>query len=295
MTATAQLGSRTVHRLGFGTMRLTADPDRATALAVLRRAVELGVDHLDTAAFYVSPGGTLGVGSGEKRWAAELIRAALHPYAEHLVIATKVVAVDGSDPALLRARVHDNLRLLGVERLDVVNLRLRDRDAAASLGEHFAALAGLRDEGLIGELGISNVHRHHLDEALTIAPVVCVQNAYGLELRRPGDAALLAECGRRGIAFVPFFSVAGTGRERGAGREQGTGGERGAGTDAAAAGVAQVAAAHGITAQQVRLAWTLHQGDHVLAIPGTGSIAHLEQNVAAGSVRLSPADLALLG
>ena len=151
----------------------------------------------------------------------------------------------------------------------------------------------MREEGLIAGVGVSNVTLEQLETAIRLAGVVCVQNPYSLLDRTHED--VLQRCRTEGIAFVPFFSVAGTGRERGAGREQGTGGEHGAGTDAAADGVAQVAAAHGITAQQVRLAWTLHQGDHVLAIPGTGSIAHLEQNVAAGSVRLSPADLALLG
>lgn len=278
---TAPLGDRTVHRLGFGSMRLTADPDRALALRVLRRAVDLGVDHIDTAAFYVSPGGTLGVGSGEKRYATELIRAALSPYPSNLVIATKVGAAAGQRPATaaeLRARVEDNLRRLGVDTLDVVNLRLKSRDTA-SLGEQFAVLAQLRQEGLIRQLGISNVRVHHLDEAQAIAPVVCVQNEYGIDLRDPATTALLHECARRGIAFVPYFSVAGTGRERGA---------TGATDDA----VRDIAAAHGVTGHQVRLAWTLHQGPHVLAIPGTGSVEHLEQNVAAAALRLSPAELA---
>ena len=278
---TARLGDRTVRRLGFGSMRLTANPDRDLAVRVLRRAVDLGVDHIDTAAFYVSPGGTLGVGTGEKRYAAELIRAALSPYPRDLVIATKVVAAAGDRPATaaeLRARVEHNLRLLGVDTLDVVNLRLKRRDTA-SLGEQFAALAQLREEGLIRQLGISNVRPHHLDEAQAIAPVACVQNEYGVDLRDPATTTLLHECERRGIAFVPYFSVAGTGREAGAAQQ----------THQA---VSALAAAHGVTGHQVRLAWTLRQGPHVLAIPGTGSVEHLEQNLAAGSLRLSAAELA---
>ena len=278
---TAHLGDRVVHRLGFGSMRLTANPDRDLAVRVLRRAVELGVDHIDTAAFYVSPGGTLGVGTGEKRYATELIRAALSPYPRDLVIATKVGAAAGERPATaaeLRTRVEDNLRRLGVEALDVVNLRLKHRDTA-SLGEQFAVLAQLRQEGLIRHLGISNVRPHHLGEALDIAPVACVQNEYGVDLREAETTTLLHDCARRGIAFVPYFSLAGTGRERGAT----------AGTDTA---IRALATAHGVTEQQVRLAWTLHQGPHVLAIPGTGSVEHLEQNVAAAALRLSPAELA---
>ncbi|WP_067499861.1 aldo/keto reductase [Actinoplanes sp. TFC3] len=261
-SGTAALAGRSVRRMGFGTMRLTANPDRDLAIRVLHRAVELGVNHLDTAAFYVSPGGTLGVGSGPKRYAAELIRAALSPYPDDLVIATKVVS---SSP--LRERVETNLRLLGVDALDVVNLRLYDR-AAASLEVQFEELAGLQREGLIRHLGISNVHRHHLDQAQAIAPVVCVQNAYGVDLRLPSDTELLHECERRGIAFVPFFSVAGTGREKGY---------------TAGAGIT---IPEGVSEQQFRIAWTLHQGPHVLAIPGTGSLAHLEENIAAGALRL---------
>ncbi|AGL17467.1 aldo/keto reductase [Actinoplanes sp. N902-109] len=259
--------------MGFGTMRITANPDRQLAIRVLRRAAELGVDHFDTASFYVSPGGTLGVGSGPRRWAAELLRAALHPYPDGCVIASKVIST-----APLRERVESTLRLLGVDTLDVVNLRLRDRDAEVSLEQPFSELAALRERGLIRHLGISNVHRHHLQQAQAIAPVVGVQNAYGLELRHPGDTELLAECGRRGIAFVPFFSVAGRGHERGA-------------VPLAAGPVAQ---RHGVSEHQVRLAWTLHQGAHVLAIPGTGSVAHLEQNMAAARLRLTAADLAQL-
>jgi len=271
--------------MGFGSMRLTVDPDGDTAVRVLRHAVELGVDHIDTAAFYFSPGGILGVGDAPVRYATELIRCALHPYAGKVLIGTKVgpgVLPDGRwgearTAAELRYQVEENLRRLGVDCLDLVNLRVfRGTD---SIGERFAALAKMRDEGLIRHLGLSAVRLGQVDEASAIAPVTCVQNSFALDLRRSAD--LLRVCGERGIAFVPFFAIAG------AGREAGPSGER---DDA----VARVAARHGITPHQVRLAWTLHQGPHVLAIPGTGREKHLRANIAAGAVRLSDDDVAEL-
>ncbi|MEU1606145.1 aldo/keto reductase [Micromonospora matsumotoense] len=282
------LGDRPVHRMGFGSMRITAHPDRDRALRLLRRAVELGVDHIDTAAFYVSPGGTLKVGTGPARYATELIRAALAPYPEHLVIATKVGfrtdpatgTQEEAGPAQLRAQVEDNLRRLGRDHLDLVNLRIVKRPTPDSVAERFGALAELRDAGLIRHLGLSNVRLDHLDEAQTIAPVVCVQNNYALDNRGDQDA-LIRECGARGIAYVPFFSLTGGNRE---------GGAR---TDHSAA-VRAVARAHAATSAQVRLAWTLHQGPHVLAIPGTGDPAHLAENVAAAALRLTPDELAAL-
>ncbi|MER7334315.1 MULTISPECIES: aldo/keto reductase [unclassified Micromonospora] len=282
------LGDRTVHRMGFGSMRLTVDPDRARAVRVLRRAVELGVNHIDTAAFYVSPGGPLGVGTGPRRYATELIREALAPYPDDLVITTKVgPSFDAATrhreltPAELRREVEENLRRLGRDHLDVVNLRIVRREGQDSVAERFAALAELRDAGLIRHLGLSNVRVDHLDEAQAVAPVVCVQNAYALDANRWADD-LLRVCGERGVAFVPFFAIAGAGRETGAADEH---------DDA----VRAVARAHGVTPHQVRLAWTLHQGQHVLAIPGTGDPEHLAQNVAAGAIRLSADDLARLG
>ncbi|MEH0982623.1 aldo/keto reductase [Micromonospora sp. CPCC 205556] len=283
------LGDRTVRRMGFGTMRITADPDADRAIRVLRRAVELGVDHLDTAAFYVSPDGTLNVGSGPARYAPELIRAALAPYPDDLFIATKVgFAYDPAtglreetSPAGLRAQVEENLRRLGRDHLDLVNLRIVKRPGRDSVAESFAALAALRDAGLIRHLGLSNVRLDHLDEAQAIAPVVCVQNSYALDNRGDQDA-LLRECGARGIAYVPFFALAGARREAGAAAEH-------------PAAVHAVARAHGATPHQVRLAWTLHQGPHVLAIPGTGDPEHVAQNVAAGALRLTAGELAALG
>ena len=283
------LGDRTVHRMGFGSMRITAHPDRDRAVALLRRAVELGVNHIDTAAFYVSPGGTLRVGTGPARFATELIRAAFAPYPDDLVIATKVGF--GYDPetgfhqaftpAQLRAQVEENLRRLGRDQLDLVNLRLGRGPDPVGVAERFGALAELRAAGLIRHLGLSNVSPEQLDEVADIAPVVCVQNAYGVDAYREQDEFVRA-CGERGIAYVPFFALAGTGREAGASAEQGE-------------AVEAVARAHGVTPHQVRLAWTLHQGPHVLAIPGTGDPAHLAANIAAGALQLTPEDLAHLG
>jgi pyridoxine 4-dehydrogenase len=276
------LGDRTVRRLGFGAMRLTgsqpfgrgAASDRERSIAVLRRAIDLGVNHIDTAAFYFSA----------LRSANELIAAALAPYPQDLVIVTKVGP--GRDPwgewytarpDQLRGQVEENLRQLGRDHLDVVNFR---RMRQESIAEHVGALASLRDAGLVRHVGISNVSVAHLEEALAIAPVVCVQNRYGLG--DEGHAPVLRACAERSIAFVPYFAIAGEGRESG-----------GSGTGSPA--LLEVARRHEATPAQVRLAWTLHQGPNVLAIPGTSDPAHLAQNVAAAAIRLSGEDLALLG
>ncbi|MFF3768663.1 aldo/keto reductase [Streptomyces sp. NPDC002232] len=285
-SGTWKLGDLTVRRVGLGAMRLpqhgeafAADAvprDRGRAIGVLRRAVELGVNHIDTAAFYFSP----------LRSANELINQALAPYPDDLVIVTKVGP--GRDPAgqwlphagpgQLRGQVEENLRQLGRDHLDVVNLRIVGTD---SIAERFGALADLREAGLIRHLGLSNVHPHHLDEAQAIAPVVCVQNMYGVGAS-PEQRAFLDVCGAQGIAFVPFYSIAGTGRTAGA-------------TTDHSPEVRALARAHGVSTAQIRLAWTLHQGPHVLAIPGTGDLDHLTQNVATGSLRLAEDELAALG
>ncbi|MBD0693028.1 aldo/keto reductase [Streptomyces sp. CBMA123] len=285
-SGTWQLGDRAVHRIGFGTMRLpqtgpalvpdAVPRDRDQALRVLRRAVELGVNHIDTAAFYFSP----------LRSANELVNRALAPYADDLVIATKVGPARDADgrwadhartPEGLRAQVEENLRQLGCDHLDLVNLRILGTD---SIAERFGALAELRQAGLIRRLGLSNIHPHQLAEAQTIAPVSCVQNPYGIGAPAAQDE-LLRLCGEQGIAFVPFYAIAGAGRERGAG-------------GAEPAEVRTVAEARGVSTAQVRLAWTLHRGPHVLTIPGTGDVAHLEDNIAAGALRLTAEELALL-
>ena len=278
------LGDLTVNRLGFGAMRLTGPApfdggppsDRTESIGVLRRAVALGVNHIDTAAFYFSA----------LRSANELINSALAPYPDGLVIVTKVGPgrdaagrwMDAARPDQLRGQVEENLRQLGRDHLDVVNLRVQSRD---SLAERFGTLAGLRKAGLIRQLGVSGVTLAQLDEAQAIAPVVCVQNRFSLDSRPTDDDDVLRACAERGIAFVPFFAIAG-GQHQAAERRV---------TDDAVRDVAQL---HGATPAQVRLAWTLHQGPHVLAIPGTGRLDHLVQNIAAGALRLSPADLSRL-
>ncbi|MER5436436.1 aldo/keto reductase [Streptomyces sp. NPDC002588] len=284
-TGTWRLGDLTVNRVGFGAMRLTGTApfdlgvprDRERSIGVLRRAVELGVNHIDTAAFYFS----------STRSANELINRALAPYPEDLVIATKVWpgrdpsgAWGWATPAQLRGQVEENLRQLGRDHLDVVNLRVPPSRRNGSIAEHFGALAELRDAGLIRHLGVSNVTSGQLGEALAIAPVVCVQNPYGIGALSE-DQALLRLCGELGLAFVPFFAIAGSGREAGP-----------AAGDSEA--VCAVAHAHGVSVAQVRLAWTLRQGPHVLAIPGTGDPDHLAQNMAAGTLRLSDEEVARL-
>ncbi|MFI6945493.1 aldo/keto reductase [Streptomyces sp. NPDC050422] len=282
---TWQLGDLTVNRVGFGAMRLTGTTpfgdgmprDRERSIGVLRRAVELGVNHIDTAAFYFSA----------TRSANELINRALAPYPKDLVITTKVWpgrdpsgAWWWAEPAQLRGQVEENLRQLGRDHLDVVNLRVPPSSRTGSIGEHFGVLAELREAGLIRHLGISNATSDQLTEALSIAPVVCVQNPYGIGASSE-DRALLRRCGELGIAFVPFFAIAGPGREAGPA----------AGDNEA---VYAVARAHGVTIAQVRLAWTLQQGPHVLAIPGTGDPDHLAENVAAGALRLSEEEMGRL-
>ncbi|MEV4094303.1 aldo/keto reductase [Streptosporangium saharense] len=284
-SGTWKLGDLTVNRVGFGAMRLpqhgeafapdAVPRDRDQAIGVLRRAAELGVNHIDTAGFYFSP----------LRSANELINQALAPYPDDLVITTKVGP--GRDPSgqwlphatpeQLRGQVEENLRQLGRDHLDVVNLRIVGTD---SIAERFGALAELREAGLIRHLGLSNVRPHHLAEAQAIAPVVCVQNMYGIGASSE-QKEFLDLCGEQRIAFVPFYAIAGAGRTAGA-------------TTADSPEVNTIARAHGVSAAQIRLAWTLHQGSHVLAIPGTGDLDHLVQNVAVGSLRLSEEELLAL-
>ncbi|WP_405425046.1 oxidoreductase [Streptomyces erythrochromogenes] len=283
---TWKLGDLEVNRLGFGTMRLTgngmggnsdgAPIDREVAVGILRSAVDHGVNHIDTASFYFSP----------LRSANELINRALAPYPDDLVIVTKVGPgrdpsgewLGMAEPGQLRGQVEENLRQLGRDHLDVVNLRL---NGVVSLAEHFGALAELRQAGLIRHLGLSCVTPAQLAEAQAIAPVVCVQNPYGLDQRTADSNGLLDSCRRQDIAFVPFFAISGQRREAPA-------------DDTHDDALLAVARAHGAAPAQIRLAWTLHRGPHVLAIPGTSDPAHLEQNIAAGALRLSPEDMALL-
>ncbi|MFF7357004.1 aldo/keto reductase [Streptomyces filipinensis] len=285
---TWKLGDLEVNRIGYGAMRLTGNGmmgnsdgtpiDRDVAVGLLHSAFEQGVNHIDTAAFYFSP----------LRSANELINRALSSWNGEVVVVTKVGP--GRDPSgewlpmarpdQLRGQVEENLRQLGRDHLDVVNLR-RNGPGTASLTEYFGAFAELREAGLIRHLGLSNVRPEHVAEALTIAPVVCVQNSYGLDWRRADESGLVDLCRERGIAFVPFFAVSGLRREAAAVQEHD-------------ARVHSVARAHEATPAQVRLAWTLHRGPHVLAIPGTTNPAHLAENIAAGTLRLTEEELAVL-
>jgi aryl-alcohol dehydrogenase-like predicted oxidoreductase len=278
------LGDRTVNRLGFGAMRLTGtggmgqgdDRDPEQSAAVVRRAVELGVNHLDTAGFYFSPTGR----------ANEIIRAALAPYPHGLTIATKVgpgrdlttgAWGDWATPAQLRTHVEHNLETLGLDRLHVVNYRSNGRDDVPAA---VAALTALRDEGLLEHIGLSNVGVDALAASTKVGEISCVQNRHAPGYERADSDDVLAACLERGIAFVPFFTIAGQAREDAA-RER---------YDA----VQSVADAHDATPAQVRIAWTLALGPHVLAIPGTGELSHLEQNVAAASLRLTDKERHLL-
>lgn len=272
-------GDLTIDRLGFGAMRLprgsmdgpARDPD--TGRAVLRRAVELGVDHIDTADFYRSVDGTVRANT--------LIREALHPYPSGLVVATKVGPLPGPDGfpvqgtvADLRPAVEANLTALGLDRLDLVYLRIGRTGVphGESLAERFEALAALRAEGLIRHLGISNVDTAHLAEARAIAPVTAVQNNFHITNR--DEMAVLDACAADGIAFVPFFPIGG------------------GFTDIADDRVVKVAERHGATTAQVALAWLLALSPVALAIPGTGTLDHLAENMASRAITLTPDDLA---
>ena len=279
------LAGRSVARIGYGAMQLPGPGvlgpprDRAMALAVLRRAVELGVNHIDTAQFYGPD------------VANELIHAALHPYPEDLVLVTKVGAerdrrggwISAQRPHQLRVGVEANLRSLEMERIDVVNLRLlgAERDhgdrAPVDLDSQLAEMIALRAEGKIGGIGISNANIGQLRQALP-AGIACVQNSYNL-LDRAGEP-LLDLCREHDVAWVPYFPLG-----------------------SAFAGVARVtqhtavlaaAAAQGATPAQVGLAWLLAHDPHILLIPGTSSLEHLNENVAAADVRLDAATMAAL-
>ncbi|SDD24929.1 oxidoreductase [Auraticoccus monumenti] len=276
--STFTLGSTSVHRIGYGTMQLPGPHvmgpprDHDEAVRVLRRAVELGVDHIDTAQFYGPD------------VANELIAEALHPYPDGLALVTKVGArrdeagawVPDPEPASLRTQVEQNLRTLGTDRLTAVNLRLMEQPRPA-LEDQLAELVSLRDEGLIGGIGLSNADSDEVRSALG-AGLVCVQNAYSLVDRSSED--VLDLCTAEGIAFVPFFplgsAIPGMPKV----------------TDLP--DVRSVAERLGATPAQVGLAWLLARAENVLLIPGTSSVAHLEENVAAGGLTLSDEDLATL-
>ncbi len=283
ITSTLPLGDKVVNRIGFGLKRIAGSTGSKQpteqAIALLRRVVELGVNHLDTAAFYPSVSEVRGSTSFTSlHWANVALREALAPYPDDLLIATKVGPTEAgmAGPDELRGLVEKDLRDLGSEALDLVYLR---QMGLASVAEHFGVLADLRSEGKIRHLGLSNIRVPHLAEAQQIAPVVAVSNRYSVDFGRVNDE-LLSLCGEQGIAFVPFFSLAGADRE--------------VGGVAASDPVETVARQRGLTAAQVRIAWTLHQGPHVLSIPGTSNADHLAENLAAGGIQLTAEELALL-
>jgi aryl-alcohol dehydrogenase-like predicted oxidoreductase len=277
----AELAGHDVARIGFGVMQLEFRPvERDTALDLLRHATSAGINHIDTAAFY---GGC-----------NELIQAALAPYPASLVLATKVGADRDADgklvpaqrPEQLRAQVEANLSSLGTDQLGVVNLRRLDAppgliaegDQRVDLDSQLAELAALRDAGKIGGIGLSNVSADQIGQAVP-AGIACVQNSYSL-LDRSAEPALDA-CRRHGIAWVPFFPLGSAG-----------GGDRPKATDNPT--VRAIAADLTATPAQVALAWLLARYDKTLLIPGTTSQAHLDENIAAGSLRLAPAEIAAL-
>ncbi|TEO19045.1 oxidoreductase [Pseudomonas aeruginosa] len=269
---TWKLGDRTVKRIGYGAMQLTGPQmsgppkDHAAALAVLRAAVEAGVDHIDTADFY-GPHVT-----------NELIREALAPYPSDLTVATKVGVLRRSDgsfdtsqqPETLVGEVHDNLRTLGVDILDVVNLRIiignGFKPEEGSIEARFTALAELQQQGLIRHLGLSNATAAQVEEAQRIAPVVCVQNQYNLVHR--ADDALIDVLAEQGIAYVPFFPLGGFSRIQ---------------SDK----LTDEAARIGATPMQLALAWLLMRAPNILLIPGTSSVAHLRENLSVDELSLS--------
>jgi len=272
------LGGRTVNRMGYGAMQLAGPGvfgpprDRDAALAVLREAVASGVNHIDTSDFY-GPHVT-----------NQLIKEALHPYPEDLVIVTKLGAVRGADaswnpaqsPAELTQGVHDNLRNLGLDALEVVNLRVMGAvhtPSEGSIEERFTALAELQRQGLIRHLGLSNVTAAQVEEARAIAPVVCVQNLYNVVHR--DDDALIDALAARGVAYVPFFPLGGF-------------------TPLQSATLSDVAGRLGATPMQTALAWLLRRAPNVLLIPGTSSVGHLRENLAAAEIVLSDEVLAEL-
>jgi len=267
---TFNLGTRTVNRLGYGAMQLAGPgvfgppKDRAGALAVLREAVSAGVNHIDTSDFY-GPHVT-----------NQLIREALHPYRQDLVIVTKIGAKRGADGSWnaafsaeeLTGAVHDNLRNLGLDVLDVVNLRLMfdiHSPAEGSIEAPLATLAKLQRQGLIRHIGLSNVTAKQIEEGRAIANIVSVQNQYNLVHR--GDEGLIRALAAAGIAYVPFFPLGGF-------------------TPLQSTALSAVAKELDATPMQVALAWLLQHSPNILLIPGTSSVAHLRENLAAASLQL---------
>ena len=275
---TFPLAGRTVNRMGYGAMQLAGPgvfgppKDREAAIAVLRAAVESGVDHIDTSDFY-GPHVT-----------NQIIREALHPYSETLTIVTKLGAVRGPDGAWLPAQepddlrrgLEDNLRNLGLDAMEIVNLRIMGdihKPSEGSIARQVEALADLQRQGLIHHIGLSNVTSAQIAEARKIVPIVCVQNQFNLVSR--DDDALVDELAEKNIAYVPFFPLGGF-------------------TPIQSSGLSKIAETLKATPMQVALAWLLHRSPNILLIPGTSSVAHLRENLAAEQLSLSPSVLAEL-
>jgi aryl-alcohol dehydrogenase-like predicted oxidoreductase len=273
------LGDKPVNRIGFGAMQLAgpgvfgppSDPEAARA--VLRRAVELGVDHIDTSQFY------------GPNVVNELIREALYPYPENLRLVTKVGGsrddsggwLPAQSPAELRAGVEENLQTLRLERIDLVNLRLFDEeDSEGRLPEQLGALEDLRREGKLDLIGISNAAADTVRRALELVDIACVQNIYSVVNRAQEDE--LALCEQHDLAFVPFFPLG----------SAFAGGPKQLAADPA---IAEVAERHGATPSQIALAWLLAHSERILLIPGTSSVGHLEENLAAGGIDLDERDM----
>ena len=273
-----RLGNMVVSRSGYGAMQLSGDGvfgqagDRDEAIAVLRTAIETGVDHIDTAQYY-GPGVV-----------TELIRPALDPYPEGLALVSKFAArrdetgavLPYDEPHELRHGIEDNLRTLGVEQLAAVNLRVMDN--ATPDGRFFdqlGAMVAAQDDGLIAGIGLSNISHEHLVDALEVTEIVCVQNSFSLAERK--SLPLLRECDERGIAFVPFSTL---------------GWPRSQHNDILTNSVVtSIARHHGATTAQVVLAWLLALAPNVLLIPGTSSRAHLRENLAASALSLEPDEI----
>jgi aryl-alcohol dehydrogenase-like predicted oxidoreductase len=275
---TFRLGTRSVKRMGYGAMQLAGKgvfgppKDRAGAIAVLRAAVESGVDHLDTSDFY-GPHIT-----------NQIIREALHPYRDDLTIVTKIGARRGDDGAWIPAfskqeltqAVHDNLRHLGLDVLEVVNLRSMHGihgPAEGSLEAPLTVLAELQRQGLVRHIGLSNVTATQVADGRRICTIACVQNLYNVAHRE--DDALIDELARHGTPYVPFFPLGGF-------------------TPLQSTALSDVAKAVGATPMQVALAWLLQRAPNILLIPGTSSLAHLRENLAAGGLALSRESVAVL-
>jgi aryl-alcohol dehydrogenase-like predicted oxidoreductase len=272
---TFPLGDRVVKRLGYGAMQLAGPgvfgppKDRGAAIAVLREAVASGVNHIDTSDYY-GPYVT-----------NQLIREALHPYADDLVIVTKIGARRGDDaswnPAMtpddLRSAVHDNLRNLRIDALEVVNLRIMGSvqgPAEGPVEEPLTVLADLQRQGLVRHVGLSNVTSNQIEEGRRICDIVCVQNMYNVAHR--DDDALIDDLARGGVAYVPFFPLGGF-------------------TPLQSSALNGVAMRLGATPMQVALAWLIRRAPNILLIPGTSSLEHLRENLAAASLNL-PANMA---